>query len=463
MATAEPRLESPRRSGILVWGVIVVLTLLFGGLTAYRILSRDLNEVNEGRLRELRDAVARPDEQRPTGPDWPQWRGPNRDGVSTETGLLTPWPEDGPKVLWNKPTGDGYSSMAVARGRVFTMVQDGEDEAVVCWDAETGAERWRFKYPCHFRQPYGDGPRSTPAIAGDSIYTVSGTGIVHCLKAFTDRPTGEMVWRTDLVEEKGDSELQWGVSFSPLVENGLVHVMPGGPTRSALAALDKDTGKFVWKKFTDRPSYSSPMPADLAGRHQIVWLTGERLVGVVPETGDLLWEVPWDAGLGHAPTNIATPLVIHLDIGDYVFVSSGYARGCGLFKIEKQGDAFKASKVYHNLNMGTIFSTCVRQGEYLFGFDDTQLKCLQLSTGTATWRKAGFGKGSVTLVDGHLIILGDSGKLALATADPQRYREVSRFEHSDQPSSWSVPVFAGGRLYVRDKKQLVCYDVKKSP
>jgi outer membrane protein assembly factor BamB len=468
MSVSEPRPHEAapsRRGNALVWGIIVALGLSFAGLAAYRIIARDLNVVNQEKLQELIDARAKPEPPRPKGEGWPQWRGPNRDGVSTETGLLTAWPEDGPKVLWSKPVGEGYSSVVVANGYAFTMLQDGDNEAVVCWEAETGQERWRFKYPARFRNQYGNGPRSTPAIAGDYIYTVGGTGMMHCLKAFTTNPTGEAVWRKDLLAEFAGRSLEWGVAFSPLVDAGLVYVMPGGPDGQALAALDKDTGAVVWKSLDDRPSYSSPVAANLAGRRQVVFLTGERLVGVAADTGRLLWESPWDAGLSHAPTNIATPLVIHLDVGDYVFISSGYGRGCALFKIEADGDVCRVSQVYRNNNIGTIFSSCVRQGDYLYGFDEMTPKCLDVRSGAVQWqqKKTGFGKGSMTLADGHLIILGDRGTLAVAVADAHKYREVARFEHSDQPSSWTVPVFTGGRLYVRDKSRLVCYDVRKSP
>jgi outer membrane protein assembly factor BamB len=467
MPPPEPRpqlLDPPRSGGCVVWGLIVVCSLVFAGLTTYRVLSHDPNEVNPEKLAELASAAPRPDvKATQPGSEWPQWRGPNRDGVSTETDVRTDWPDGGPKVLWERKTGEGFSSVVVSNGRAFTMFQDGPDEAVVCWDAETGQERWRFKYPAQYKNDYGNGPRSTPAIAGDQLYAVGGTGIMHCLQAFTDSPAGEMVWRKDLLEEFGGELLTWGVAFSPLVEKGLVFVMPGGPGGNALAALEKDTGAVVWKDFDDRPSYSSPVAADLAGTRQIVFLTGERLVGVVPESGRLLWEFPWSAGAGHAPTNIATPLVIHLDVGDYVFVSSGYDKGCALLKIEPAGDGFRPVKVYANRNLRTTFASCVQGGDYLYGFDDTNLACLELRTGRAKWKERGFDKGSVLRAGGALIILGETGTLAVAEATPNGYREKARFQHSERPSSWTVPVLVGGRLYVRDRDRLVCYDLKKSP
>ena len=465
MAVSELRPQTvvrSRRGDYLIWGVIIVLGLLFAGLTAYRIRARDLDEASADKLRELSAAAAKTPAAAQTGMDWPQWRGPNRDGVSTETGLLESWPEQGLNVLWSQPSGDGYSSVVVANGRVVTMVQDGKDEAVVSWDAATGKELWRYKYPAHFRhRQFGDGPRSTPAIADDHVYTVGGTGIMHCLKLTTDRTNGEMVWRKDLRAEFGAPQLDWGISFSPLVEKERVYIMPGGPNGKSLAALDCKTGAVVWQNLDDDASYSSPVAADLVGRRQIVFLTAERLLSVAPDSGMLLWEFPWPAGPAHTPSSITTPLVIHRDIGDYVFVSSGYDKGSALIKIEADGTGFRASQVYKNLNLRTVFSSCVCRDDFIYGFDDVNLVCLDLRSGKKKWKEYGFGRGSLALADGHLIILSDQGTLALAAADPQEYREVSRFQHSDQRSTWTVPVIADGRLYVRDWTRVVCYELKK--
>src|SRR5439155_20653923 len=179
--------------------------------------------------------------------------------------------------------------------------------AVLCGDAATGKERWPFRYPAAYTNPYGNGPRATPAIAGEYLYSVGATGIMHCLKAFTDNPAGELVWRKELLEEFGASNLQWGVSFSPLVEGRFVYVMPGGPNGNGIAALDKDTGAVVWKNLNDQAGYSSPIAATLAGDRQIVVFTAERLVGVAPDTGERLWDFPWHTDF---QANIATPVVM---------------------------------------------------------------------------------------------------------------------------------------------------------
>jgi outer membrane protein assembly factor BamB len=456
----------------ITWGLIVVFGLLFLGLTTYRIRARDLHEENAEKVAELSAALPKTVPKPGQSADWPQWRGPNRDGASPETGLLAAWPDAGPKELWRQAAGPGYSSVVVAQGRAVTMVQDGDEEAVVCWDAATGAEQWRFKYPAHFRhRQFGDGPRSTPSIAGDRLYTVGGTGVMHCLKLFPATATGEAAWRRDLITDQGGPQLEWGISCSPLVERGLVYVLRGGggtgsihrTPSNALAALRTDSGDFVWEAFDDRAGYSSPVAADLAGQRQIILLTAERLMGVLPADGTLLWEFPWPDGPAHTPSSIITPVVLHRDIGDYVFIAGGYDKGCALIKIERDGDGFAARPVYRNLNMRSVFSSPVVNGDFLYGFDDINLACLDVRTGKRKWKEHGFGKGSVLLADGHLIMLGDDGTLAMAAADPSGYQEEGRFQHSDQRASWTVPTLAGGRLYVRDFAHVVCYDLKKSP
>jgi outer membrane protein assembly factor BamB len=462
MAISEARPPVVSWANRITWGLIVVFAVLFAVLTAHRIRARDHHEENDEKVAELHAAAPNLIAVAPSL-DWPQWRGPNRDGVSRETGLLPSWPENGLNELWSRPTGDGYSSVVIARGRAITMVQDGADEAVVCWDAATGKELWRFKYAAHFRhRQFGDGPRSTPAIAGDHVYTVGGTGVMHCLKLLAATAVGEAVWRKDLLAPS-DRQLEWGVSFSPLVDAARVYVMPGGRDGSALEARDAASGSIIWQGFDDIASYSSPVAADLAGRRQIVFLTAERLIGVAPEDGKLLWEFPWLSGPAHTPSSIGTPLVIHRDVGDYVFIASGYEKGCALIKIDRDGDGFRASQVYRNLHLRSVFSSPVCSGDAIFGFDDATLACVDLRNGQRHWRQRAFGKGSLMLADGNLIVHGDDGTVALVAADPHAYREQGRFQHSDQRSTWTMPTLADGRLYVRDWSRLTCYDLKKSP
>jgi outer membrane protein assembly factor BamB len=441
------------RSGRLLDIVVIgLLTFVLAGLALYHYRRLDRADVNADQAKEL--AEQKLVEPVTDNRDWPQWRGPNRDGVSTETDLLKSWPSEGPKVLWEQKTGEGFASVAVSKGRAFTIYQDGPNETVACWDAETGKEHWRFSYACDYRNDYGNGPRATPSVAGEFVYTVGGTGIMHCLKGFTDQSTGEVVWRKDLAKEFHADTPKWGVAFSPLVEGEHVYIQPGGPSGNSLAALDRKTGAVAWKNFDDPYSYSSPIAATFQGQRQILFFTGTRLVSVDPLTGKQLWDFAWAAEFN---CNIATPIVVQ----DYVYISTGYQKGCAMLKIENAGESWQPSLVYKNRRMRNHFSSCVRYKDHVFGFDDSNLTCMNLRTGEVHWKERGFDKGSVLLVNDQIIIYGESGVLALAEATPQEYREKSRFQFSPaKRSCWSVPVVANGRLYVRDQQKLTCFDVK---
>jgi outer membrane protein assembly factor BamB len=437
---------------VLFW--IVALVLLFvSSVRLYRQHFPPRGEEDYSDpvlLQDLATASLAGPEQPPETGSWPQWRGPNRDGVSPETGLLTKWPADGPKLLWRANAGPGYSSLAIAWGRVCTLLQDGADEVVVCWDADSGKELWRFRYQALFDDSFGSGPRSTPSIDGDRVYTVGGTGIFHCLKL----DNGGRLWRHDLLDEFGATNLRWGVSFSPLVEGDLVFTNPGGSRGRSLAAFDKNTGQLVWKTFGDPAGYSSPIAVTIAGVRQVVFFTGNHLVSVTPAEGTVLWQLPWETSYG---CNIATPICR----GEYLFISSGYSRGCALVKVSKGVLGWDVKRVYENNRMNNHFSSSVLWGEHLYGFNDAILTCMEFRTGRVVWReRGGFKKGSLLVADGHLIILGEEGQMSIAPATPEGYREKASFACSND-KCWTVPVVAGGRLYVRDEKQVVCYDLRR--
>jgi outer membrane protein assembly factor BamB len=390
--------------------------------------------------------------------DWPQWRGPDRDGVSAATNLLARWPSDllSRRKLWRRPAGDGYSAVAAAAGRAYTLMQDGADEAVVCWDAGDGRELWRFRYPSRFVNNQGSGPRSTPTVDGDVVYTVGATGLMHCLRTRPAGPRGQVVWRRDLLQDFGAGNLTWGVSFSPLVVGNRVYVNPGGPAGNSVAALDAATGKTVWHALNDKAGYSSPVFATLAGKPQVVFFTGEAAVGLAPEDGKVYWRFPWRTDYD---VNAATPLVA----GDYVFLTSGYGRGCVLLQIENEGPAQRASPVYRNRRLlRGQFSTPVRYGDHLYGFDESYLKCIDLRTGEERWRHEGLGKGSLLVADGKLIVLGEFGRLVLAEVTPEAYRELSAVQFSEE-KCWTVPALADGRLYLRDPRRVVCLELRAGP
>jgi outer membrane protein assembly factor BamB len=400
----------------------------------------------------------------PTG-DWPQWRGPRRDGVAHDPDLLTGWPHRGPKELWRVKGGGGFSSFAVGGGRVFTLLGQEGQEVVVCWEATTGKEVWRHPYATRFSDRQYGGPRSTPTLDGGRLYTVGAAGHFHCF----DAATGDVLWRHDLLEEFQAPQPPWGVAFSPLVEGDLVLASPGGPGGKSVAAFHKETGKQVWTALDDQAGYSSPIALTAGGVRQVVFFTARHLVGLSPADGKVLWQYPWQT---RYDVNAATPLAFRARKGgqdlDYVFLSSGYRRGCALIKIAGRGAGrFEAQRVYEGNDLCLHFSSPVRYRDGLYAIDETRdLTCLDVRTGKVLWRHRGFLQGSLLRVDDRLLVLGGDGKLALVEADPDRFRTLALVEaDSDRwPSHgrcWTVPVLAGGRLYLRDEGEVLCLDLRK--
>jgi outer membrane protein assembly factor BamB len=323
-------------------------------------------------------------------------------------------------------------------------------EGVICLDAEKGSERWQFIYPGQYEERMGSGPRSTPVVDEGHVYAVGPTGVFHCLRA----DTGERIWRHDLLKEFHAKQPRYGVSFSPLVDGELVYALPGGPNDGCVAAFEKCSGRLVWHALGDEPGYSSPVCATLAEVRQLLVLTNEALVSLSPADGRIYWRYPWPIKDGF---NIATPLTF----GNYVFISSAYGKGCALLEVTSNADgSLRVQEVYEHNRMRNYFASSVRYGEHVYGFDNSDLACMELRTGTVVWRERGFRKGSLLIADGRLIVLAEHGRLALAEAAPEGYRERAAFQISKN-KCWTVPVLAGGRLYVRDENHLYCLDLRK--
>ncbi|MFO0969899.1 MAG: PQQ-binding-like beta-propeller repeat protein [Gemmataceae bacterium] len=384
--------------------------------------------------------------------DWPQWRGPNRDGHSAQTGLNLDWNSDGePPIRWRIPIGDGFGSIAVAQGRVYTMFQDGSQEVIGCFDAETGNERWRHAYEARFKDEFGSGPRSTPTVDGDLVFAVGATGVLHCLNA----ATGKVQWMKSLADEFGAGVPKWGFSFSPLVVGDLLLINPG-VAGAALAALDRATGAVRWKAFDVGGGYSSPILARLGGTRQALFFTAYGLISIVPETGAEVWRQRWKTDYD---ANITTPIVFD----DYVFISSGYNAGCALLRIEKKDDGFHVNVVYKHTRFSNRFSTSVFHRGYIYGFKDALLLCLDVrdSKGKAKWDERGFDYGTLLAVEDHLIIYGENGLLGVAAATPTGYLEKGRMRIFDRPLCWSAPA-AGQWSALRARPQgAVCLDLRK--
>jgi outer membrane protein assembly factor BamB len=384
--------------------------------------------------------------------DWPQWRGPKRDGISTEKGWKATWPATGPKKLWSKPVGIGYSSMAVADGRIYTMGNVENQDVVSCFNAETGDVVWKHEYACPAKDPNGyHGTRVTPTVDGDNVFTLSRHGHLFCL----DAKTGKVKWTKNLISDLGGREIKhsggregWGYSASPLVEKDMLLVEPGGEGASVVA-LDKKTGKAIWKNGNDIAGYASMVAFDLEGERCFTHFAADHFVVRRMKDGSELWRHPWKTSYG---VNAATPIVQ----GDTVFISSGYSFGCARLKMTKAG----VTEMWRNKNMRNHVNSCVLLGDHLYGFDESELKCLDWNTGEVKWAARGYGKGSLMAADGKLILFSQNGKLGIAEADPTAFKELSSVQVLQGKDTWAHPVLANGRIYVRNVDTLVALDVK---
>jgi outer membrane protein assembly factor BamB len=381
------------------------------------------------------------------GADWPQWRGPNRDGISSETGLLSTWPSGGPKIVWKTSgLGVGYSSFSIVGGRMYTQGQRGKQEFVLALDVKTGNKLWESVASRDFENDRGSGPRGTPTFDNGKLYAMTGEGTVVCL----DAATGKIIWQIDSVKKFGGSVPHWGYSESPLIDGDRVIVMPGGRGAS-LVSLDKKTGEVQWKTGDDHAGYSSAILADVSGSKQVIVLSGQSAFGVQESTGELLWRY---GKVANNVANIATP--IYHD--GAVFLSSAYDTGCALLKLNPKG----MQEVYFNRDMMNHYSSSILLDGVLYGYSNALLTAMDFKTGKQLWRNRSVGKGSVTYAEKHLYALGEDGMVGLIEATPDAYKEVSRFEYQKGSlPSWSPLVISDGRMYLRDQDNLTSYDIKK--
>ena len=380
---------------------------------------------------------------------WTNFRGPKRDGKYDEIPISTSWPANGPTALWKQPVGVGYSSFAIAEGKAFTIEQRRQQEVVAAYDVTTGRELWKQAWNAEFTDSTGDGPRTTPTWDQGRVYALGATGELRCL----DANTGAVIWGKNILTENQASNLQWAQAASPLIVDDKVIVLPGGGGGKSVVAYNKMTGAPVWKSLDDRQAYVSPMLVDLAGRRQVIVVSSTRVVGLVPETGAMLWSYPWDTSMG---INVSQPIVVD---NNRFFISSGYDKGAALVELKGSGNSFTAGTVWENKNMKNKFNSSVLHNGYIYGLDEGILVCLDVNTGERKWKEGRFGYGQVVLASGHLIITdGSTGDVALVKATPDKYTEVARFS-AVKGQTWNYPAIAGGRLLVRNSNEMAAYDI----
>ncbi|MFQ5790701.1 MAG: PQQ-binding-like beta-propeller repeat protein [Acidobacteriota bacterium] len=387
--------------------------------------------------------------------DWYQWRGPRRDGRSTESGLLDQWPEGGPPLLWKiRGLGKGYSSLAISEGRLFTMGTRGDREYISAYDATTGALLWTTPHGRLYRNNRGDGPRGTPSVVGRRLYGLGANGDLSCLEV----DSGKIVWTMNVLKKFHARNISWGISESPLVVGNRLLVNAGGRNAS-IVALNKDDGSLLWKSQSDEAGYSSAVFAEIGGIPQAVFFTGMRALGLDIRNGRLLWDYP---RVANRTANVATPIVRD----NYVFLSSDYGTGCVLLRLKADSGGVSAREVYFSRKMRNHHATSVLVGDHVYGFSGSILTALRFEDGAVAWKNRSVGKGSLIYADRHLYCLSEKGVVGLVEATPELYREKGRFRITPSTSrpTWSHPAISGGRLYLRDQDTLYSFDIKaKNP
>jgi outer membrane protein assembly factor BamB len=387
--------------------------------------------------------------------DWPQLLGPSRNGTSAETGLVKSWPEKGPSVVWEREVGEGFSGSVVSGGTLILFHRVEDEEVVEALDGASGKPRWKFTYPTKYADSYGkgDGPRSTPMIAGGKVYTLGAEGMLHCL----DLKDGKKVWEKSLAKDYELRPTFFGIGTTPLVEGDLLLVNVGAKG-AGIVAFNKNNGREVWKATEDESSYSSPVAATLDGVRHVFFFTRTGLVDLDPKDGKVRASKRWRSR-NDASVNAAVPLVV----GGQLFLTASYNTGAVLLRVGKDGveEVWKGDK-----SLSAHYNTPLQKDGYLYGIDGRQeqgarLRCVELKTGEVKWEKERFGCASMILADGHIIALTEDGDLVLIEPTPEGYRETSRAAVLKAVPCRAEIALADGRLYGRDGKKLVCWNLKK--
>ena len=386
--------------------------------------------------------------------DWPQFLGPTRNGVYCGTGLAETWPKEGPPRVWSKKVGQGFSGPVVASGKLILFHRLADKETVECLNATNGTAIWQSDYPTHYQDDFrfDEGPRATPTIAGEQVFTFGAEGRLNCWKL----ATGEKVWSADVKQQFGARKGFFGMVCSPLVEGNLVMLNLGGRDGAGIVAFDQANGKVVWKATDDEASYSSPIAATIEGKRYGFFLTRGGLAALDPASGKVFFRYPWRPPMS-ASVSAAMPLVI----GDLIFLSASYGTGAILLRFNQA----KPEKIWSGDDiLSNHYATSVHHEGFLYGFDGRQeqgcnLRCIELKTGHIRWSQDGFGAGTLLLAGDELLVLTEKGELIRALASPKEFKPNGRAQILPYFAR-AYPALMDGLFYARSKDQLVCVDLR---
>jgi outer membrane protein assembly factor BamB len=381
--------------------------------------------------------------------DYPQFLGPNRNAIVHGIKLRRDWSKHSPKLMWRQPLGVGWSAFAVAGNFAVTQEQRGKVEMVVAYDLKSGQVKWTHGDSAGYESPItGNGPRATPTIAGDRVYTLGGTGLLNCLEL----NTGKKIWSKNIIQDNDSQINSWGMSGSPLILDSLVVVSAGGREGKSLAAYHKDSGARIWRGGNDRAAYSSPLAATIAGVRQILIFNQGNVAAHDPASGQILWQHAWPSGSECVAQPVPLP-------GDRVLVSSGYGVGSKLLQIQRNGDGgLHASLIWETNRLKAKFTNVVYREGYIYGLDDGILVCLDLANGERKWKAGRYGHGQMIGVDDMLLIQAESGEAVLVEANPAAHHELARFA-ALEGKTWNNPALAGRFLLVRNDREAACYEL----
>jgi len=388
--------------------------------------------------------------------DWPQWRGPNRDGAAN--GFIPPkaWPEK-LKPVWKISVGIGHASPLVVAGKIYQHARQDDNETVLCLDLSTGKILWQQSYPAPYSMNmaafgHGKGPKATPAFYNGKLYTFGISGILSCFEA----ATGSLKWRKEFSKQFKETSPAFGVSASPIIDNGLCIVNVGGSNQGALTAFDAETGNVKWSWQGDGPGHASPIVADLAGTRQVITQTQNFCIGVAAATGQLLWKIPLTTDYDQ---NIVTPI-----ISQGLIIFSGLDKGTFAIKVSKSGTNWTTEQVWHNKELSMYMNSPVLSGNLLFGMSDRrsgQYFCLDAKTGVTLWTSEGRQGDNAAIINAgdFLFLLNDEANLIVAKASAKAYEPVAKYTVAES-STWAHPAVSGRQILVKDKSALVLWSLE---